>query len=132
MMRSIVPVFAACLLIAAAGNAQAPSAMPDSPPADAAKAGEDGELTRAQRRERRRAEEAAEAQAELAATTEAADGDEGADDEGLVCRRESVVGTHRRIRVCTTREQREATRMSAQELIRDVSRNRGVLGPEGQ
>jgi len=56
---------------------------------------------------------------------------ENTNDEGLICRRESTVGTHQRRRVCTTQAQREAMRESTNEVLREVTRPRGDLGPEG-
>ncbi len=54
------------------------------------------------------------------------------DDDGIICRKEAVTGTYRRVRVCTTREQREASRESARELLRDVSRSAAPVSSEGQ
>jgi hypothetical protein len=94
---------------------------------------EERELTRAERRALRREQEAAEAAGAAAQSTDqettASATDE--DDEGLICRREAVTGSHRRVRICTTREQREAMRASSAEVLRDVTRNRAPLGPEG-
>lgn len=86
------------------------------------------ELTRAERRELRRSERAAREAAEAA---EAAEQAAAAADEGIICRRESTVGTHQRVRICTTRAEREAAREAAQEVLRDTSRSQGVLATEG-
>lgn len=56
--------------------------------------------------------------------------EESASDDGRICRREIVTGTHRRVRVCTTREQREASRESARELLRDTVREPAFIGRE--
>ena len=103
---------------------------------------DEAELSRSERRELRRAEREAERAAEQTAQEagqsqaevqgQVAAQAEGGDDEGLICRRESVTGTHRRVRICTTAAQREAMRNASTEVIRDISRNRGRLGPEGQ
>ena len=129
MRRAAMTILALSWLLSAAANAQSNRDAQDSPPAEpVVSERDDAQLTRAERREQRRAERAAEA--EVAASAERAD--EQDDDEGIICRRENVLGTHRRIRVCTTREQREAMRESSREVIRDVTRSRGDLGPEGQ
>jgi hypothetical protein len=88
------------------------------------------ELSRAERRALRRSEQgAASAVAETRVATEEDAAAE--DDEGLICRREIVTGTHRRIRVCTTAAEREAMRESSRDVLRDISRSRAPLGPEG-
>lgn len=51
-------------------------------------------------------------------------------DEGVICRKVEVTGSHRRVRVCTTRAQREAARDSARELLQDTNRERAGLGRE--
>jgi hypothetical protein len=53
------------------------------------------------------------------------------EDGGLICRKEIVSGSHFRRKVCTTREQREAMRKSADELLRDVVREPSFVGTEG-
>lgn len=52
------------------------------------------------------------------------------DDDGVICRKVEVTGSHRRVRVCTTRAQREAARDSARELLQDTNRERAGLGRE--
>lgn len=99
--------------------------------ADTVTADSEAALTRAERRELRRAEQEAAAEVDRVAESQTG-AEEGDNDEGLICRRESVVGTHRRVRICTTRAQREAMRESSRELILDITRPRGALGPEGQ
>jgi hypothetical protein len=104
----------------------------ESVPANEAAAGnqeaEEQELTRAERRALRRSErEERDSSARVATADSAADGD----DEGIVCRRESVTGTHRRVRICTTRAEREAARDAAQETMREAGRMQGPLSAEG-
>lgn len=84
------------------------------------------ELSRSERRARRRCAEEAE---RMAASSE---GDGEADDEGLICRREIVTGSHRRVRVCTTAAQRRGMRESARDVTRDVTRSTGLSGPVSQ
>jgi len=52
-------------------------------------------------------------------------------DEGLICRRETVTGSHRRVRVCTTQAQRDAARESSREFMRDVVRPPAGSNAEG-
>ncbi|HEY5665973.1 MAG TPA: hypothetical protein VIV64_04565 [Gammaproteobacteria bacterium] len=103
----------------------------ESVPANAAASGnqeaEERELTRAERRALRRSEREARDTSARVATAEESDGN----DEGIVCRRESVTGTHRRVRICTTRAERELAREAAQETIREAGRMQGPLGAEG-
>lgn len=119
-----VMLLAACW-VCAAGAQETPRSHGDA--AEPAQAEET--LSRAELRELRRQQRAAEREAEEA---EAARRAAEAEKEGVVCRRESVLGTHRRIEVCTTRAEREAMRESAREVVREVTRPRGDLGPEGQ
>jgi hypothetical protein len=86
----------------------------------------EADLSRSQRRALRRCTE----QAERVAAN--AEGAEQAGDEGVICRRESMTGTHQRVRICTTRAQRDAMRNSARETIRDVTRPGGNFGNETQ
>jgi len=87
------------------------------------------ELSREERRELRRQEREAERAADEA---EQARREAQAASNGVVCRRETVLGSHKRVEVCTTEAEREAARASAREVVRDVTRSRGVLDPEGQ
>jgi hypothetical protein len=125
-MKAIVRIIllAACSCCAASAQESAPLQRNEAGQAVA-----DEPLSRAELRELRRQQRAAERAAEKA---EAARRAAQAEKEGVVCRRESVLGTHRRIEVCTTRAEREAMRESAREVVRDVTRPRGDLGPEGQ
>ena len=113
-------VFMACMLDTAAAQSGAAEQATDAdqPAAEA-------ELSRAERREQRRREREAEeaANERLAAERE---------EDGVVCRKEAVTGSHRRIEVCSTAAEREAMRNSARDVITDVTRSRGNLGPEGQ
>ncbi len=86
----------------------------------------ESELSRSERRARRRCSQEAE---RLAADANTSQDD---DDAGVICRRESVTGTHRRIRICTTAAEREAMREASRELIRDVTRPGGDFGTETQ
>lgn len=79
------------------------------------------DMSRSERRALRRCTQEAERQA--------AAGNQ--EDDGIVCRRESVVGTHRTVRICTTAAEREAARQSAREVMRDVTRSVGTAGREG-
>ena len=126
MRRVIYLCIAVASLMCGAALGQADSGENDAASEAELAARGEAELSRAERRALRQAER----EAELTAGAAAEEDEE--DDEGLICRRESVVGTHRRVRICTTREQREAMRESSREVIRDIARNRGVLGPEGQ
>ena len=85
----------------------------------------EADMSRAERRALRRCTQDAEQQ--LAARTEAED-----DDGGLVCRRQTILGTHQRRRVCTTRAEREAMRESTTESLGDVFGPQRVGGPEEQ
>lgn len=119
--------------------------VPDADERDAASASQGPETidtdtrapTRAERRALRRGQREAADEAELAAAAEEAarpadtNGAGDDDDEGIICRRESTVGTHRRIRICTTRAEREAMRESSREVIRDITRPGGDFGLEG-
>jgi len=88
---------------------------------------ETGELTRAERRAIRRSErEAARIASEEAAAVEA----ELAVDEGIICRRETIIGSHRRVRICTTRAERDATREAAQEVMRERTPSPVILGQD--
>lgn len=71
------------------------------------------------RREARAAEAAAEAQAAAEKSAET----------GLVCRREIVTGSHRRIERCYTHEQLRAMRQGSQEAMRD--RRSPAAAPRG-
>ncbi len=62
---------------------------------------------------------------------EAATASEEFEGPDVICRREIVTGTHRRVRVCTTREQRRRSREAAQEVLRDVVRPQAFIGSEG-
>ena len=84
----------------------------------------ESDLSRSQRRALRRCTDRAEAMVAQG------DGAEPDSDDGVICRRESVVGTHRRIRICTTRAEREAMRNSSREVIRDITRPGGDFGNE--
>lgn len=142
-MRIIAVVAIACMYFGVLeSNAQEPvasndsasgadetSVAADSPEFDTVEA-DDQELTRAERRELRRAARDASLLAEAAGSTENA-AEAGDADEGVICRRESVTGSHRQVRVCTTRAQRDAARESARETIREIGRPVGGLGPEG-
>lgn len=55
--------------------------------------------------------------------------DRAADDEGVICRTETVTGSHFPVRVCTTRKQREETRRASEELLRDTLRQPTSPGP---
>ena len=79
----------------------------------------ESEMSRSERRAFRQCRRDA---ARLVARSDEADEDE---DIGLICRRESVVGTHRRVRICTTREQRDAMREASVEAIRNITRPGG-------
>ena len=52
-----------------------------------------------------------------------------ADDEGVICRTETVTGSHFPVRICTTRKQREETRRASEELLRDTLRQPTSPGP---
>lgn len=68
-----------------------------------------------------------------AATAVASVSDKSAKDEGVICRRETVTGSHFPVRVCTTRKQREETRRASQDLLRDTLRQPTSTGPvQGQ
>ena len=82
-------------------------------------------LRRSQRREERIAAAAARDAEQQDATTVSGD------DDGVICRREVVTGSHRRVRVCTTRAQREAARDSNRSVITEVMRSGGDFGREG-
>lgn len=48
-------------------------------------------------------------------------------DEGVICRRVIVTGSHRRVRVCTTQAERDAARDASREFMQD-----NVRVPGGQ
>jgi len=77
--------------------------------------------TRAERRAAKR-EAKRQAQAEQVAEVAAEPGSESGDD--LVCRRESVVGSHFRVRRCYTRAELEQSREESQELLRESRASR--------
>jgi len=137
-LQSVFVVFSCFVIHAAMAQESATEATQSSPnqstDANAVTAeAEDRELTRAERRAQRQAERDAEREAREAATAAAAPAaaDSGDDDEGIICRRESVIGSHQRVRICTTRAEREASREAARDVLRDVSRPRGDFGTEG-
>lgn len=91
------------------------------------------ELTRSERRAQRRAQRQPDPEVAQAAS---ADGGAAAEtetdgDDGLICRREIVTGSHRRVRVCATRAQREEARDSSREFVRDRMQPRGGPNTEG-
>jgi len=118
-------MFAACLI----GTAHAQDAVVSTTAGADDAATAEQELSREQRRELRRQQREAERAAEEA---EQARHDAQAANNGVVCRRETVLGSHKRVEVCTTQAEREAARASAREVVLDVTRSQGVLGPEGQ
>jgi len=74
----------------------------------------------------------AEAAAADASTVELQAASDESSDDDLVCRREQVTGTHRRIRRCYTRAQRDSMREESQRLMRDEFREPAVVTGGGQ
>ena len=71
-------------------------------------------------------EDVAASVAEATATAEASAAASSEDE--LICERIQETGTHRRVRRCYTRAERDRMRQESQELIRDVGRPRNIPG----